>query len=276
MADAAEEQPLMCIIDDAQWLDHVSAQTLAFVARRLLAEQVGLVFGVRASGIEEELEGLPELVIAGLPADDARRLLDATIPGPLDARVRERILGEAAGNRLALLELPRGRQPIALAGGFGLPGAMPLTSRIEQGFVRQLTSLSAETRRVLLLAAAEPVGDVTLLWRAAERLGVAHDAAAPAEAAGLVEIGARVRFRHRWCDRRRTGPRPRPSDAKSIERSPPRPMRGWIRIGGRGTSLARPTGPMRPWPASMSGGLTGRRRAGRCRRPPRSCSGPPS
>ena len=196
LADAAEEQPLVCIVDDAQWLDRVSVQTLAFVARRLLAERVALVFALRASGDEHELEGLPELVIEGLVAADARQLLDATIPGPLDPRVRDRILGEAGGNPLALLELPRGGKPIAVAGGFGLPVEMPLTSRIEQGFVDQLTLLPARTRRLLLLAAAEPVGDVPLLWRAAERLGIGPEAAEPAEAAGLVEIGARVRFRH--------------------------------------------------------------------------------
>ncbi|HLK78236.1 MAG TPA: AAA family ATPase [Streptosporangiaceae bacterium] len=196
LADAAEEQPLVCIVDDAQWLDRVSVQTLAFVARRLLAEPVGLVFGLRESGGEHQLEGLPELVIEGLAAADARRLLDLTIPGPLDARVRNRILGEAGGNPLALLELPHGRKPIAVAGGFGLPGELPLSSRIEEGFVRQLTPLPAQTRRLLLLAAAEPVGDVPLLWRGAERLGIGPEAADPAEAAGLVEIGARVRFRH--------------------------------------------------------------------------------
>ena len=225
LAEVAEEQPLVCIVDDAQWLDRVSAQTLAFVARRLLAERVGLVFAVRESGDEHELEGLPELVIDGLPADDARRLLDATIPGPLDARVRDRILGEAGGNPLALLELPRGRTPIALAGGFGLPGEMPLTSRIEQGFVRQLEPFPAETRRLLLLAAAEPVGDVTLLWRAAERLGIGPEAAAPAEAAGLVEIGARVRFRHPLVRSAAYRAAPRPNDARSIGRSPTRPTR---------------------------------------------------
>jgi len=196
LADAAEEQPLVCIVDDVQWLDRVSVQTLAFVARRLLAERVGLVFALRASGDEHELEGLPELVIEGLVAADARQLLDAAIHGPLDPRVRDRILGEAGGNPLALLELPRGGKPIAVAGGFGLPVEMPLTSRIEQGFVDQLTPLPAGTRRLLLLAAAEPVGDVPLLWRAAERLGIGLEATERAEAAGLVEIGARVRFRH--------------------------------------------------------------------------------
>ena len=145
---------------------------------------------------DHELEGLPELEIKGLVAHHARQLLDATIPGPLDPGVRDRILGEASGNPLALLELPRGGKPIAVAGGFGLPVEMPLTSRIEQGFIDQLTRLPAGTRRLLLLAAAEPVGDVPLLWRAAERLGVGPAAAEPAEAAGLVEFGARVRFRH--------------------------------------------------------------------------------
>jgi DNA-binding CsgD family transcriptional regulator len=195
LADAAEERPLVCIVDDAQWLDRVSVQTLAFVARRLLAERVALVFALRESGGEHEFRGLPELAIEGLDAEDAGRLLDAAIPGSLDSTVRDRLLGEAGGNPLALLELPRGRTT-AVAGGFGLPLGAPLTSRIEQGFVRQLEPLPAATRRLLLLAAAEPVGDVTLLWRAAERLGIGPDAVAPAEAAGLVEIGTRVRFRH--------------------------------------------------------------------------------
>ena len=196
LADAAEEEPLVCIIDDAQWLDRVSVQTLAFVARRLLAERVGLVFALRESDGEHLLEGLPELMVEGLATDDAGRLLDAAIPGPLDARVRDRILGEAGGNPLALVELARGVKPVAVAGGFGLPVEMPLTSRIEQGFVRQLQPLPAGTRRLLLLAAAEPVGDVPLLWRAAARLDIGPAAAGPAEAAGLLEIGARVRFRH--------------------------------------------------------------------------------
>ena len=170
LADVAEEQPLVCIVDDAQWLDRVSVQTLAFAARRLLAERVGLVFALRASGDEHELEGLPELVIEGLVAADARRLLDATIPGPFDTPVRDRILGEAGGNPLALLEFGRGGKQIAVAGGFGLPVQMQLTSRIEQGFVAQLMPLPAPTRRLLVLAAAvQPVGDVPLLWRRAAR-----------------------------------------------------------------------------------------------------------
>ena len=196
LADVAEEQPLVCIVDDAQWLDQVSAQTLTFVARRLLAERVGLVFARREPSDEQALAGLPELMVDGLEGPAAQALLDSTLLGPLDGRVRERILAEAGGNPLALLELPRGLTPATVAGGFGLPGGLPLTSRIEQGFVRQLEPLPGETRQLLLLAAAEPVGDVSLLQRAAALLGIGADEAAPAEAAGLIDIGARVRFRH--------------------------------------------------------------------------------
>jgi DNA-binding CsgD family transcriptional regulator len=196
LAEVAETQPLLCVVDDAQWLDLVSLQTIAFVGRRLLAERVGLVFGLRESGDENALAGFPELVISGLNKADARALLESTMPGRLDGRVRDRIIAEARGNPLALMELPRGRTPAAVAGGFGLPGAIPLTSRIEQGFARQLEPLPGDTRQLLLLAAAEPVGDVTLLWRAAELLGIGPEAAGPAQAAGLVEILAWVRFRH--------------------------------------------------------------------------------
>jgi DNA-binding CsgD family transcriptional regulator len=196
LADAAEEQPLVCVVDDAQWLDRVSAQTLAFVARRLLAERVGLVFGMRASGDGHVLDGLPELVIEGLPADEARLLLDAAIPGRLDERVKARILGEAGGNPLALIELPRGLTPAELAGGFALPDARPLASRIEQTFLQRVEALPRDTQLLLLTAAADPLGDLSLLWRAAERLGIGGEAGRPAEATGLLELGARVRFPH--------------------------------------------------------------------------------
>jgi hypothetical protein len=172
LADAAEEQPLVCLIDDAHWLDRVSAQTLAFVARRLLAERVGLVFALRDSPDDEVFDGLPELVIEGLAADKARLLLDAAIPGPLDERVKARILGEAAGNPLALIELPRGLTPAELAGGFGLPDARPLASRIEQAFLQRVEALPRDAQLLLLTAAAEPLGDLGLLWRAAEILGI--------------------------------------------------------------------------------------------------------
>jgi DNA-binding CsgD family transcriptional regulator len=196
VSEAAERKPLLCIVDDAQWLDRVSAQTLAFVARRLLAERIVLAFGLREPCDERELAGLPDLVIAGLGNDDARALLDSVISGPVDQRVRDRIVAETRGNPLALLELPRGLSPAELAFGFGLTDTMPLAGRIEEGFLRRLEPLPAETRRVLLTAAAEPGGDDALLWRAVGRLGIGHESAAAAEATGLIELGPRVRFRH--------------------------------------------------------------------------------
>jgi DNA-binding CsgD family transcriptional regulator len=194
LSEVAEERPLLCAVDDGQWLDEASAVALAFVARRLLAEPVAIVFVTREP--VPALSGLPELVIGGIDDDAARRLLASGIRGPLDAQVRERIVAETRGNPLALLELPRGLTPAQLAGGFALPDVQPLADRIEQSFLRRVRSLPPDSRRLLLTAAAEPVGDVTLLWRAAGRLGVGPDAVGPAEAAGLIEFGRRVRFRH--------------------------------------------------------------------------------
>ena len=194
LSEVAGEQPLICVIDDEQWLDHASAQALGFVARRLAADPVGLVFAARVPG--EELAGLPELALEGLGEGDARELLDSALAGPLDERVRDRIVAETQGNPLALLELPRGLTPAELAGGFGLPSAVPLAGRIEQSFLRQLDALPAETRRLLQLAAADPSGDPVLVRRAAERLGIPVQAETPAAEAGLVEFGVLVRFRH--------------------------------------------------------------------------------
>ncbi|HEX7145715.1 MAG TPA: AAA family ATPase [Gaiellaceae bacterium] len=196
LAETANERPLLCVIDDAQWLDSASALAFAFVARRLLADPIGLLFAVREPIDVRELAGLPELVVGGISEDDARMLLGSVLPEPLDERVRDRIVAESHGNPLALLELPRGMPPGELAGGFALPDARPLADRIERSFLRQVRSLPPDSQRLLLTAAAEPVGDVTLLWRAAEPLGVGPDAVAPAEAAGLIELGGRVRFRH--------------------------------------------------------------------------------
>ncbi|WP_372349540.1 AAA family ATPase [Streptomyces sp. KL116D] len=200
LAEAAEEQPLVCVVDDAQWLDQVSAQTLAFVARRLLAERVALVFAVRtsstAAGAGDHFAGLREIVIRGLHDDDARALLESVVPGRLDERVRDRIVAETRGNPLALLELTRGLSAAELAGGFGRPDARPLASQIEESYLRRIGSLPAAAQRLLLAAAAEPVGDVPLLRRVAERLDIDADAAGAVEAAGLVEFGTRVRFRH--------------------------------------------------------------------------------
>ena len=192
-AAAAEQRPLLCVVDDAQWLDQASALTLAFVARRLLAEPVGIVFSAREPG--EELQHVPELEVRGVHNGDARALLSSAVRFRLDERIRDRIIAETRGNPLALLELPRGLTATQLAGGFGLVGAHALTGRIEESFVRRLEALSDDARRLLLVAAAEPVGDPLLLWRAAERLGIAV-AAEEAEADGLLVIGQRVTFRH--------------------------------------------------------------------------------
>jgi DNA-binding CsgD family transcriptional regulator/tetratricopeptide (TPR) repeat protein len=194
LSEVAGDRPLMCLVDDVHWLDRASAQVLGFTARRLAADPVGLVFATREPG--GELAGLAELEVEGLRDEDARALLESALAGPLDARVRDLIIAETRGNPLALLELPRGLTPAELAGGFGLPGATPLTGRIEDSFARQLEALPAETRRLVRLAAADPSGDRALIWRAAGRLAIPIQAAGPAAEAGLVEFGARVRFRH--------------------------------------------------------------------------------
>src|SRR4051812_35507852 len=190
LAEVAEERPLVCLIDDAQWLDRASAQALAFVARRLLAESVGVIFAVRTGAEERDAAGLPELLVEGLRDDDARTLLASVISGPLDERVRDRIVAESRGNPLALLELPLGLAAEEAPGGFVVPGARPLASHIEQSFRRRLEVLPAETQQLLLVAAAEPVGEPAMLWRAAGRLGVGAEAAAPASEAGLRQGGA--------------------------------------------------------------------------------------
>src|SRR5580765_2624021 len=197
LSETARERPLVCVVDDQQWLDRASAQALGFAARRLAADPVGLVFAARVPG--EDVAGLPELVLEGLAASDARSLLESALTGltgPLDARVRDRIIADTHGNPLALLELPRGLSSAQLTGGFGVREAVPLDGRIEESFRRQLEALPAQTRRLVQLAAADPSGDPVLVWRAAGRLAIGAGAAAPAVAAGLAEFGARVLFRH--------------------------------------------------------------------------------
>jgi DNA-binding CsgD family transcriptional regulator len=194
LSEAAEERPLLCVVDDAQWLDRASARALAFVARRLLAEKIALVFAARDPG--DLLAGLPELHVVSLRHRDARTLLESALPARLDEDVLERIVVETHGNPLALLELPRGLTPTQLAGGFGLPAAVPLSTSIEESFTRRLTNLPGDARRFLLVAAADPVGDPALVWRAAQELGIPESVAETVEAEGLLELGARVVFRH--------------------------------------------------------------------------------
>ena len=194
LSEVAEEQPLVCLVDDQQWLDCASAQALGFVARRLEAESVGLIFAARQP--TDDVAGLPKLIIEGLREADARVLLDAVLTGPLDERVRGQIVTETGGNPLALMELARGLTPGELAGGFGFPGRCPLSGGIEESFRRRVGALPGRTGLLMLVAAADPTGDPVLVWRAAGRLGIAADAATPAADAGLLEFGTWVRFRH--------------------------------------------------------------------------------
>jgi DNA-binding CsgD family transcriptional regulator/tetratricopeptide (TPR) repeat protein len=207
LAAAAVEQPLVCVVDDAQWLDRTSAETLAFVGRRLLAESVALVIAVRdgAEGAgrvdqpdqaDQAFAGLPRLVLGGLTGEHARELLATVIPGSLDERVRDRIIAETRGNPLALLELPGELGYTDLAGGFGVLDATSLAGRIEQSFARRLAPLPPDLRQVMLEAAAEPAGEPVLLRDAARRLGIEVDAVDRAAFAGLLEVDARVTFRH--------------------------------------------------------------------------------
>jgi DNA-binding CsgD family transcriptional regulator len=194
LADAAEKQPLLCLVDDQQWLDFASAQVLSFVGRRLGSESLGLVFVTREP--DEHLVGLPELHVAGLPAADAASLLDSVLPGRLDTRIRDQIVAETRGNPLALLELTRGTTPTQLAFGLELPGAVPLSGKMEENFRRRAAALPVATRLLLMVAAAEPTGDPVLMWRAASILGLSSDALESATDAGYIEVGDRVRFRH--------------------------------------------------------------------------------
>jgi AAA ATPase domain len=192
----AQAQPLLCVVDDAHWLDDASVQALAFVARRLLAEPIAMVLVARSGEDPPALRGLPELVVAALTDADARAVLADSLHGALDAAVLDQIVAECHGNPLALMELPRALSATELAGGFALADALPIRSRVEHSFGQRLDALPAATRQLLLIAAAEPSGDLGLLWQAIAVLGIDAGAAAPAEAAGLISFDRRVRFRH--------------------------------------------------------------------------------
>jgi DNA-binding CsgD family transcriptional regulator len=196
LSSAAEERPLLCLAEDSQWLDEASGLILGFIARRLLAESVAIVVAVREPSSRHDFDGLPELLLRGLAEDDARTLLLRAAAGRLDDRVRDRIVAETRGNPLALLDLPRSMSAAELAGGFEILAGTDLRHHLEQHYLHRVGELPKATQRLLLLAAAEPTGDATLVWRAAHELGIERSALAPAEDAQLVEVGPRVRFRH--------------------------------------------------------------------------------
>jgi DNA-binding CsgD family transcriptional regulator len=196
LSSAAEERPMLCLVEDAQWLDNASGLILGFIARRLLAESVVIVVTVREPNTRHDFDGLPELLLRGLAEEDAHTLLMSAVQGRLDDRVRDRIVAETRGNPLALLDLPRSMSAAELAGGFELLAPTDLTRHLEDHYLQRAGQLPEATQRLLLLAAAEPIGDAPLVWRAAHVLGIERTALAPAEDAQLVEVGARVRFRH--------------------------------------------------------------------------------
>jgi DNA-binding CsgD family transcriptional regulator/tetratricopeptide (TPR) repeat protein len=196
LSEASSERPTICVIDDAQWVDAASLQALSFVARRILADPIVMIFAACKRREDQIISGLPELQLRGLSDHDARTLLAATLPGRLNEQVRENIIAEAGGNPLALLELHRVLSPAELAGGFGLAQASELTTRLERGFGKWLTGLSADTKTLLLIAAADPMGEPRWVASAAERLGIPECAVETDEAAEFVSVGSQVRFRH--------------------------------------------------------------------------------
>ena len=274
-SEAAEELPLLGLIDDVQWLDRSSTLVLAFVARRLGADSVGLVFAVRG---ELELDGLARLPDSAAPGPVGQGRTSSCSPRSSARRLMSGCEGgsfEARENPLALLELPRELSPASLAGGFGLPGELPLESRIEASFQRRVQQLPADTQRLLLLAAAEPTGEPALLWRSAAELGITAEAAAPAVGEGMLELGARIAFRHPLLrsaiyqaapgDDQRAAHRAL-AIATELMSTP---------IAGPGISLMPRSGPTRRSPTNSSGRPRGRRLAADWPLPPRSSSGPP-
>ena len=195
LSSTAEERPLLCLVDDAQWLDAASVEALGFVARRLVAERMAMIFSLRDPITTRALDGLPQLSLEGLDEPDARALLSRAVPGRLDDRVRDRIIAETRGNPLALVELSQ-KMTVSERGGFAPPAASDLPSRLEERYLRRVVGLPEETQRLMLLAAAEPLGDAALLWRAAERLSTGPGALVSAREARLLEIDDRVRFHH--------------------------------------------------------------------------------
>ena len=194
LAAAASDRPLLCVVDDAQWLDQESAAVLAFVARRLLADRIAMIFAVREpSGRPVSLDGLPDVQLRGLPAVEAQELLSSAVGGQVDGLVAARIIAQTAGNPLGLIELGGELSSDELDGQVPLPDPLPLGRRLEARFLGQVRRLPADTQLLLLCVAADTTGDAELLWRAADHLGIHADAAAAAEEqdlAGLQGSGA--------------------------------------------------------------------------------------
>ncbi len=269
------DRPVLCVVDDAQWLDRASARALAFIARRLLAERIGLLFAARER--DEAFAGLPELHVGPLGRRDARILLESVLPTRVDDQVLERIVAETHGNPLALLELPRGMTPAQLAGGFGLPAALPLSARIEEHFMRRVANVPPDARRLLLLAAADPTGDLALVSRAAQGLGIDEAAARALESDGLLD-SARRRRRSvtRWRGRPCTAQPRWMSGARCIERSRMPRTRRRTPTAAHGIARRRRRCRTRTSPRSSSVRRRERRRAAGSPRPPRSSSAPRS
>jgi hypothetical protein len=272
LSEAAGERPLVCVVDDQQWLDHASAQALGFAARRLAADPVGLVFAARVPG--EDMTGLPELVVEGLAEGDARALLESVLTGPLDVRIRDQIIADTHGNPLALLELPRGLTPAQLAGGFGLGNAAPLAGRIEESFGRQLEALPAQARRLVQLAAADrpairywyggrPGGLRLAPGRRGRRRRQGWQSSALGCGSGI-----------RWCARRPTCRHRSRRGRSCTARWPRSPTRLSILIGGPGTGPRPRRAQMRKLPPNLSSPPAGHSSAAAPRRRPRSWSGP--
>ena len=199
LAEVAETRPLLCLVDDAQWLDDASSEVLGFVARRLAAESVAMVFAIRADGDGTQggrFASLKVMPLEGVSGEDARALLATVVPGRLDRQVCDRVVAETRGNPLALLELPRGMSAAELAAGFGLPTTGGVAAGVERHYAERLHKLPEPTQQLMLLAACDAVGDATTMWRAAASLGIGTDAALPEVTEGLFEVGSQVRFRH--------------------------------------------------------------------------------
>jgi hypothetical protein len=242
-------------------------QAIGFVGRRLLAERVAILIATRDVSDENELAGLPELQIGGLNTQDAGRLFDSVVSGPTDPLVRDRVISETRGNPLALLELPRAWTTAELVEGLSEAAGIPLTGRLEFAFAKRLRELPPDTQTLLALAAAEPKGDPALLWSAAQRLGLDWSAAAPAERAGLLEVGQGVYFRHRWCGQPPTAVHPLRSGLKCIAFSRRWPTRSMTRTVAHGIGPVRQSVMTRRSLPSLSGQQAGPGLAVACWRP---------